>query len=155
MIVKKEDRGEADQLFTVYTKEFGRLEILGKAIRKINSKLRSGADIFYLSDIEFIQGKGYKTLIDAFLIEKFESLEKDLKKLKIAYQISDALDDLIKGQEPDEKIWQLLMETFKKLNSPNLKSEILNLVYPSFLWNLLSALGYKSDLYMKTTKGLY
>ena len=66
-IFKKEDRGEADQLFTIYTKDFGKLEILGKAIRKISSKLRSGAETFYLSEIEFIQGKTYKTLTDAIL----------------------------------------------------------------------------------------
>ena len=78
LIFKKEDRGDADQLFTVFTKEFGKLEISAKAIRKISSKLRSGAEIFYLSEIEFIQGKAQKTLTDAVLIEKFTDLKKDL-----------------------------------------------------------------------------
>jgi len=59
LILKKEDQGEADLLFTIYTKDFGKLEILGRAIRKISSKLRSGAEIFYLSEVEFIQGKIY------------------------------------------------------------------------------------------------
>jgi len=30
IFLKKEDRGEADQLFTIYTKDYGKLEILGK-----------------------------------------------------------------------------------------------------------------------------
>jgi len=38
LIFKKEERGEADQLFTVFTRDFGKLEVLGKAIRKISSK---------------------------------------------------------------------------------------------------------------------
>ena len=78
-ILKKVDRKETDQLLTIYTKDFGKLEILAKAIRKISSKLKSGAEIFYLSEIEFIQGKTRKTLTDAILIEKFENLRKDLK----------------------------------------------------------------------------
>jgi DNA repair protein RecO (recombination protein O) len=147
IIFKKEDRGEADQLFTFYTEDFGKLEILGRAIRKISSKLRSGAELFYLSEIEFIQGKTQKTLTDAISIEKFENLRKNLKRLQIAYRISEALDNLVKGQEPDEKIWHLLNEVFQKLNSLSLVISHLSLLYYYFLWNFLSILGYKPELY--------
>ena len=146
-IFKKEDRGEADQLFGVYTRDFGKLEILGRGIRKISSKLRSGAEVFYLNEIEFIQGKVHKTLTDAIPIEKFTNLRKDLKRLAIAYQISETLDNLVKGQEPDEKIWQILNEIFQTLNTNNLKPKAYNLIYYYFLWNLLSILGYQSELY--------
>jgi len=161
LILAKEDRGEADQLFTIYTKDFGKLEILGKAVRKISSKLRSGTEIFYLSEIEFIQGKTHKTLTDAILVEKFRNLRLQpalpssqpsagplsLKRLAIAYKISEVLDNLVKGQEADEKIWQLLFETFGRLNDINLQFTICNLQYYYFLWNLLSILGYKAELY--------
>jgi len=148
-ILKKEDRGEADQLFTVYTRDFGKLKILGKAIRKISSKLRSGMEIFYLSEIEFIQGKIYKTLTDIFLIKKFQNLRKTLERLAIAKKISDDIDNFIKGEEPDEKIWQLLTEAFKNLDNLNLKSTIgnLQLLYYHFFWNFISILGYKPELY--------
>ena len=145
--IKKVDRTEADQLFTIYTKDFGRLEILGKAIRKIKSKLRSGADIFYLSDIEFIQGKTQKTLTDAILIEKFENLRRNLKKLKIAYKIAEVFDELVRGQEKDEDLWNLLKETIQKLNNLQFTIYNLQLVYFYFLWNLLSILGYQPELY--------
>lgn len=125
-IFKKTDRGEADQLFTIFTKDFGKLEILGKAIRKIKSKLRSGAELFYFSEIEFIQGKTHKTLTDAILIEKFENIKKDLGKLKIAHKITDVVDGLVGGQEKDENIFNLLNEVFKRLN--NLKLETENLL---------------------------
>ena len=88
-IVKKTDRGETDQLLTIYTKDFGKLEILGKAIRKVKSKLRGGAELFYFSEIEFIQGKTNKTLTDANLIESFPNIRKNLKKLAIAHKIAE------------------------------------------------------------------
>jgi len=153
IIFKKEDRGEADQLFTVYTKDFGKLEILGRAIRKISSKLRSGAEIFYLSEIEFIQGKAHKTLTDAILVEKFENLKNNLNKLKIAYKISQVLDNLVLGQEPDEKIWQLLKETFRKLNKLEISTAKLELLYYYFFWNLVSLLGYQPELKNCTIQG--
>jgi DNA repair protein RecO (recombination protein O) len=146
LILDKENRGDADQLFTIYTKDFGKLEILGKAIRKASSKLRPGAEIFYLSEIEFIQGKVYKTLTDAILIEKFANIKADLKRLKVSYKISQILNDLVKGQESDEKIWYLLKETFKKLNKLEIAGEKLELLYYYFFWNLISLLGYQPEL---------
>lgn len=146
IILKKTERGEADQLFTIYTKDFGRLNILGKGIRKISSKLRAGIEIFYLSEIEFIQGKAHKTLTDALLIDRFNSLRSDLKRLNIAFKIAKALDRFTSKQEPDKKIWQLLQETLKKLDDSKLKIYSLELIYYYFLWNLFSVLGYQPEL---------
>jgi DNA repair protein RecO (recombination protein O) len=147
-VFKKEDKGEADQVFKIFTKDFGRIEVLGKGIRKISSKLRSQIEIFYLSEIEFVQGKIHKRLTDALLIEKFKNLRKSFKKLSIAYQISEVLDRLIKGEEKDERIWNLILETFKNLNNPNLPFAICNLQYYYFFWNLVSFLGQRPELYL-------
>jgi DNA repair protein RecO (recombination protein O) len=147
LVLKKEDRGETDQLISFYTKDFGKLEILGKAIRKISSKLRSGTNVFYLSEIEFIQGRAHKTLTDAVLVDKFKNLRKDLKKSAVAYKIAEILDDLIKGQEKDEKIWRLVLETFHKLDDLTLLPVNYFLIYYYFLWNLFSVLGYRPEIY--------
>jgi DNA repair protein RecO (recombination protein O) len=148
IFLKKENRGEADQLFTVFTKEFGKVEILGKAIRKITSKLRAGADIFYLSEIEFIQGKTYKILTDAVLKEKFNNLRQNPGKLELAYNVVDDLDSLTYQEEKDKSIWRLLKETFEELNVLELSDKnILKMVYFYFLWRLFLILGYKPELY--------
>jgi len=146
-VLKKEDLRETDQLFTVYTKDFGKLKILGKAIKKIKSKLRGSFQPFCLSEIEFIQGKTYKTLTDAILIKNFSELKKDLIRLKIIYQIAEVLDSLIKGEEKDEKIWELLNEVFEKLNNNSLPIIHCSFLYYYFLWNLLSILGYRPELH--------
>ena len=64
-VIKKTGLREADQLFTIYTEDYGKIDVLGRGIRKITSKLRSGIDLFCFSEIEFVQGKAYKTLTDA------------------------------------------------------------------------------------------
>jgi len=152
IFIKKYDRGEADQIFKIYTEDFGKLEILGKAIRKIKSKLRGGADLFYFSNIEFIQGKTYKTLTDAVLVDSFQNIRKDLERKKIAYQIADALDYLTPKEEKDEQIWQLAIDVFHKLNNWKIEEllegheEKLEIIYYYFYWNLVSLLGYRPEL---------
>lgn len=146
LFFKKEESGEADEFFDVYTKDFGRLRILGKGIRKISSKLRFGSQPFSLSEIEFVQGKNHKILTDVFLIEKFKNLRKDLKKIAISYKIAEVLDSLILGEEKDERIWRLILETFYRLNNFNFSVQDWRFVYFYFFWNLVSFLGHGPQL---------
>lgn len=145
-IFKKTDRNESDKLFSVFTKDFGRLDVSAKALRKHTSKLRSGIDIFFLSEIEFIQGKNKKTLTDAVAIERFNNISKNLVKFKIAHRIGEVLDNFIKGQEEDIKVFNLLKEVFCKLNNQELTDKKCIMVYHYFLWNVLSLLGYRPEV---------
>ena len=79
-ILKETDRGETDRIFTIYTKDFGKSEFLAKAERKIKSKLRGGLELLCLSEIEFVQGKIYKTLTDTVLIKNFNDLKRNLER---------------------------------------------------------------------------
>ncbi len=144
LIVRKSERGEADQILNVYTENFGKLNILGRGIRKNASKLLGGADLFYFSDIEFIQGRSQKILTDAALIENYSAIRQNPDKMKIAHQIADTLNALVANEEKDLQIWRLLNEVFNKLN--NCSNGKLQIIYYYFFWNLAAILGYQPEL---------
>lgn len=142
LILAKRDFRETDRFFTVFTKDFGKIEALAKGERKIKSKLRGGLELFYLSEIEFIQGRHWKTLIDASLIDNFSGLRAGLEKLLLAYRVADVSDGLVSGQQRDSDIWNLLTGTFSRLDN-----QADSLVYQYFFWRLVSHLGYQPKLY--------
>lgn len=146
IVFKKKDINESDRFFSVFTDDFGRLDIFAKAIRKIVSKLRSSIDIFFVSDIEFIQGKNRKTLIDSIVLNKFNNISENPEKFKVALKIGELLDNFINGEEKDDKVFNLIKEVFSILDDKNLKSEKYSLLYYYFLWNLLSLLGYHPEI---------
>ncbi|HLD70769.1 MAG TPA: DNA repair protein RecO [Negativicutes bacterium] len=141
-VFKKEDRLEADRVFSVFTREFGRLEIFGKGIRKIASKLKGGMEIFRIAEIEFVQGKTKKTLTDAAAMEKFKTIAQSPEKMEIAAGICGLVEDFIKGEQKDEVVFGLLQETFAILEA----EEARQLIYFYFFWNFVSLLGYAPDL---------
>lgn len=143
LILNKRNFREADRFFTLFSKEFGKIEAMAKGERKIKSKLRGGLELFYWSEIEFIQGRHWKTLTDASLIDNFKSIRKNLDRLKIAYKITQVADGLIKEPEPDLDIWNLLIRTFEKLNTSNPPF----ITYQYFFWNLVSLLGYRPEVF--------
>ena len=144
-VFKKDTRAESDQTFAVFTKDFGRLELRAKAIKKITSKLRKDFDIFYFSEIEFIQGRSYKTLTDANKIKKINAGE-NLNKLSVLCRISDVLDMFIKGQEKDDATFDLLVEFLGKLGDASELLKNHQLVFYYFFWNFISLQGYKIEV---------
>ncbi len=145
-IFKKKERAEADQVFSVFTEDFGKLEIVARAIRKTKSKLRAGIDVFYLSEIEFIQGKNNKTLTDAVKIKKFSNINDDINKFEAAHRVADTLEGFIKGQEKDKKTFDLLNEFFENLNYRTHKNKNRQLIFYYFFWNCASIQGYKLEI---------
>ena len=145
-IFKRDERDESDRVFSVFTSDYGRLEIFAKAIRKITSKLKSGIDIFSFSEVEFIQGKTYKTLTDAVSIDRFNNIKNSPERFKIISKISEVLDGFMNGQEKDGIASDLLYQALERLNNTSLKPKNYNFVYYYFLWNFLSSQGYKPEL---------
>lgn len=142
IVFAKKDKNEADRIFNVYSCDFGLVELHAKAIRKINSKLKAGIDLFCLSEIEFIEGKNHKTLTDAFMMKKFNIFSAP--KMQVAGQISQVLENFINGQQKDEQIFVLLKEAFSNLE--NLKVEKSEILFYYFVWNLLACQGYKPEM---------
>lgn len=116
LFLKKSQQNEADLLFALYTENFGKIKVLGKAIRKPESKLASGAQLFYLSVVEFVEGKAGKILTDAVLVKRFKNIENEEQRLLTAQDIASKIDEVFSQEEKDEKAWQLITSTFRELN---------------------------------------
>ncbi|MDD5738542.1 MAG: DNA repair protein RecO [Candidatus Pacebacteria bacterium] len=147
IVLLKKDSGEADQIFVLYTQDFGRIEVVGKAIRKITSKLKSNIDVFYFIEVEFIQGKSKKILTDAVVIDKFLSLRKNFKKLVCVSQIAKAVSALANKEQIDGNVWELLLKTFKAIENLVIENS-LEILKHYFLWNFFSLLGYSPELFV-------
>lgn len=146
-VFKKEENGEYDFLFKIFSKDFGKVEVLGKGIRKINSKLKYQINLFSLVEFEFVQGRFFKRLTGVIAIERFKNLKQNIRALSLSYYIGEILDKLIIREEKDIMIFNLILNEFKILNDVNLPFRVHYLSYYYFFWNLASLLGYSPNLY--------
>ena len=147
IFLAKSPKGERDELFSVYTKDFGKVSLVVKSVREIKSKLRGGADLFYLAEIHFIEGKGGKKLIESIVFNSFKGIRKDLLKVRVASKIGETVNELVQSEEKDKEIYRLLKNIFFFLDRASLSSLRIILLYYYFLFNLLSISGYRIELY--------
>ncbi|MCX6789666.1 MAG: DNA repair protein RecO [Candidatus Gribaldobacteria bacterium] len=147
IFIKKQDQGEADQLLTIFTEQFGKIEVVAKGIRKITSKLRAGADVFYLSEIEFVQGKSYKILTDAVAVDRFDSICQEPEKSQIIYKIVELLNQFANQEATDEKLWRFLLQTFEVIENLEIRNLKLEIICHYSLWKFFAVLGYSPELH--------
>lgn len=138
IVLKSADAGEVDRLLTIYSKELGKVRILAKGVKKIESKLRYSIEPFSYVQLILIEGRSFYILKDAVLIDQFLGVKRDLKKLVVAQKIREIIDQAIVGQEKDEDVWDLILRTFKKINQELIELSIVK----EFFKNLVVFLGY-------------
>jgi len=147
IILKKAGLNEKDRLLTVYTKELGKVLVSAKGVRRLESKLRYSIESISCVQLILVEGKNFLILKDAILKNQFLKIKKDLKKIKIAKEIADLIDEAIAGEEKDENIWKLILNIFKDLNTKKIDLK-------EFQKNLIKLLGYDPE-HIKDLRDIY
>jgi len=142
IILKKQDQGESNRIFKVFCKEYGKLTMFAVSERKITSKLRGGLELCSLSYLEFVQGKQKKVLVEAISLRQYLTSSQDLSYLRSALQIAKLVDQHIAEQEKDEKVWDLLVQSFSELKEGTSPEK----VYQSFVSQFMILAGYGNKI---------
>ena len=116
VILKKHDVGEADAIFVIYTKDFGKIRAVAQGIKKENAKLKGHLETLSLASIQFVVGKNGERLTHAELLDYWPLLRGDREKLKNAWQIAEMINSNCLEGEKDENIWTLLVSSLSILN---------------------------------------
>jgi len=83
IILSRKNYGEADRFLTVYSKNFGKLRLLAKGVRRPKSKKRGHIEVFSQLKFSASKGKGIDLITEAETIASFEVIRKDLKKVTV------------------------------------------------------------------------
>jgi DNA repair protein RecO (recombination protein O) len=147
IILKRVDLGEADRLITVFTKTKGKVKALARGVRRVNSRRGPNIELLNHTKIYFSQNRGYHTLQEASVIQTFEPLKGDLKKIALAYRLAEVMDRLFDDQQESRVAFELLERAFRYLDQSKsgLHSKIFTL---AFELKILEQAGYRPQLYV-------
>lgn len=143
VILSRTNFGEADRIITFLSKDEGKLRLLAKGVKKVNSKLAGGIELFSVSQITFIRGRGeIGTLISTRLVKHFGNIVKDLNRTMIGYELIKKVNKVTEDQlEPE--YFELIERCFAALDDKSIEPSIV-----SFWFNtqLLKLSGHTPNL---------
>lgn len=102
IILRRVNYGEADRIITFLTPE-GKVSGLAKGVRRAKSKLAGGLELFSVSDIVYVSGKGsLKTVTSARLKHHYGDIAADYNATQLAYETLRLVGELT-SEESDEE----------------------------------------------------
>jgi DNA repair protein RecO (recombination protein O) len=119
IVLSRTDFGEADRIITVITPDYGKLRLIAKGVRKIKSKLAGGIELFSVSNISFIKGRGeIDTLISTRLIQHYKHITSDLQRVQLGYELIKLLNSVTEDNVGIEyfDLLKTMIQTLDKLN---------------------------------------
>jgi DNA repair protein RecO (recombination protein O) len=136
IVLNRTDYGEADRILSLLTPQYGKLSLMAKGVRRIKSKLAGGIELFSVSEITFIQGRGaVGTLVSSRLVKYYDRIVKDLERTMAGYECIQRLNKVTED-ETEEAYFELLHDAFEALNDPTTPLPIIQFWFGAQLLRL-------------------
>lgn len=140
IVLSRTDFKEFDQMISLYTRERGKTEALAKGIKKITSKNSPHLAVLSLAEVDIVSGREIDRLAKALPVKIFEKIYFNFDKIFIAGWAAKIADANILANEPDERIFNLLLSFLEFLNTSE-KNNFLNLAI-GFNFKFWHCLGF-------------
>jgi DNA repair protein RecO (recombination protein O) len=125
IILSRTDFGEADRILTLLTPDYGKLRLMARGVRRIKSKLAGGIELFSVSDITFIRGKGeIGTLVSTRLLKHYGNIVKDIDRTMQAYDFIKQLNRITED-EAEADYFNLLEGVFEGLDDADIAAPLV------------------------------
>jgi len=125
IVLARTNYGEADRIITVLTPDYGKLRLIAKGVRRVKSKLAGGIELFSVSHITFIKGRGdIGTLVSARLERHYGNIVSDIGRVQLGYDLIKLLNKTIED-EAEKEYFELLEHSFQALDDPANSDELI------------------------------
>lgn len=146
IVLSRTNFGEADRIITMLTPDHGKVRLMAKGVRKIKSKLAGGIELFSVSQITYIPGKGeIHTLVSSRLQKHYGQIVQDIQRTMLGYELLKRIDRATEdATEP--AYFGLMNQTLQALNG-TLSERLLELWFDA---QLLAISGHQPNLVTDT-----
>lgn len=138
IVLGRKNYGEADRILSLYTKDFGRITLLAKGVRRPKSKKRGHLEIFSLVRFSANTGSGIDLITEAEVKDDYKDIRTNLPRVSLAYYFMEVVGKTTHEQEKNEDLFDLILSSLDTLRTTNKLKEQKQ----KFILNLLTLLGF-------------
>lgn len=119
VILKRKNFGEADRILTVLTLQRGKISVIAKGVRRINSRRAGNVELLNRSQLFLHPGKNFLILTEAVTLDSFQELKNNLIISTYCYHILELVDRMCAENQENRLLYNELIQVLESLkNSP-------------------------------------
>ena len=146
IVLSKKDIGEADRIYTIYTRQQGKIRAIAAGTRLPKAKLANQLENFNLVDILVVKNRGMGKIKSAVAEKEFLKIKSDLVSLEKTFEAAAMADKLTQEDEKDLNFFSLLSEYMDTMEDNFSGDELTKkIIFQSLLFKLFDLLGYKQE----------
>lgn len=120
IVLRRTNYGEADRILQLLTPDHGKVSVIAKSVRREKSKLAGGIELFAVSDVTLLPGRGELwVLTGAKLHTFFAHIMTDYERMQFAYEAIKQVSK-VSEQVSDPAFYELLETALFSLNDANI-----------------------------------
>ena len=116
-VLKTRDYKDYDSIVTIYFKEYGKMNLIAKGIKRIKSKNSVSCLPCHLIEFTFIPKKGLSSLIRATNIKRYQHVEMDLMGLVYSSYFLEFLYRSEDENKPSEEHFNFIIKLHEAINN--------------------------------------
>jgi DNA repair protein RecO (recombination protein O) len=141
VVLKRRSSGEADRILTIFTKQYGKICVSAKGIRRITSRRAGHLEIFNHVILTLHQGHIMDIVTEAQSVFRGDVFSADITKVGYAYCVCELVDQLMPEKQEHRDVFILLRDSLLNLDKSK-SNEESQVVLTDFIHHLLWSLGY-------------
>lgn len=148
VVLKKSEVGETDRLYTLYTREAGKMTVVAKGVRKPKAKLAAQLENGSLVSVTVVRTTGAGRLAGALAEETWPYSRQHLTAYQKVLWVLARVGRITEPGVADERVFDLLLSFVTTMNDLAKKEELEKSAFVAecFLLKLYAALGYTLQL---------
>lgn len=115
VILKRTPYKENDLILHVYTKDYGKIGIIAKGVKKITSKNAGAIQQLMISEFEIHLKKGLSSLVRASSLQYFKHIQESIECEIVANYILEYYYRYIEENNPNIEDYEMLVDSLKAL----------------------------------------
>ncbi len=144
-VLSSKNKGEANKMLTVYTREMGLVRAMVQGIRLHKSKLRFALQDFSYAKIDFVRGKEIWRITSARNINTFPLAKASRESLFLIGRISSLIERLCDGEESNIKIFDDFIQALYLLDDIDVPKDKREALEIHLVLRIMNSLGYIGD----------
>lgn len=144
VVLRVTDYNDRDALLTVLSRNYGKLTLKARSLRRKNSPLIAPCQLLAYGEFTLFEYRGQYTINEAHAIELFQGLRRDLIKLSLGTYFAQTAELISQEDLPNPELLSLVLNCLYALDKLELSQELIKAV---FELRCACLAGYTPDLY--------
>jgi DNA repair protein RecO (recombination protein O) len=139
VILKRRNVGEADRILTIFSRQYGKMRVLAKGVRRISSRRAGHLEVFTHVVLTIHMSRTMDMVTEASAIRNGSLFDADAVRLGYAYCMCELVDQLLADHQEHEEVFFLIRDALMgllKTDTVESYQQILTDFTHELLWRL-------------------